>query len=122
MAISFEAGLPPNVEAFVLDFTDAFWQIPLLASEYRFFCAMAMLQGTRTYIAFLRAAQGSTNGPTLWARVIALVARLTQSPFLPSEVRLMCYVDDPLAALSGTPERRRLVTATIILVGSVLGF
>jgi hypothetical protein len=122
MAISFEAGLPPSVEAFVLDFTDAFWQIPLLASEYRFFCAMAMLQGTRTYIAFLRAAQGSTNGPTLWARVIGLVARLTQSLFLPNEVRLMCYVDDPLAALSGTPERRRLITATIILVWSVLGF
>ncbi len=34
----------------------------------------------------------------------------------------MCYVDDPLAALSGTPERRRLITATIILIWSVLGF
>ncbi len=42
--------------------------------------------------------------------------------FLSDEVRLMCYVDDPLAALSGTPERRRLLAATIILVWSVLGF
>ena len=48
MAVSFEAGLPPNVEAFVLDFTDAFWQIPLLPAEYRFFCATAKLRGERT--------------------------------------------------------------------------
>jgi len=122
MAVSFKAGLPPNVEAFVLDFTDAFWQIPLLPAEYRFYCAMAQLGGVRTYFAFLRAAQGSTNGPTLWARVMALVCRLTQSLFLADDVRLMCYVDDPLAALSGSPERRRLLTATIILVWTVLGF
>ena len=121
MAITFQLEQPPMVEAFVLDFTDAFWQIPLLASEYRFYCATAILRGKRAYIAFLRAAQGSSNGPTLWARVIGLVARLTQSLFSSDEVRLMCYVDDPLAALSGTPERRRLITATIILVWTVLG-
>ena len=34
----------------------------------------------------------------------------------------MCYVDDPLAALSGSPERRRILAATIILVWSALGF
>ena len=114
MAINYELGLPAAVESFVLDFTDAFWQIPLLPSEQRFYCATAQLNGARTYVAFLRAAQGSTNGPTLWARVIALVARLTQSLFLPDEVRLMCYVDDPLAALAGSPEHRRLLTLSLI--------
>ena len=122
MALYFDAGTIPTVASFVLDFTDAFWQMPLLPAEYRFYCATAKLKGVRQYIAFLRAAQGSTNGPTLWARVIALVARLTQSLFLADEVRLMCYVDDPLAALSGSPERRRLLTATIILVWSALRF
>jgi hypothetical protein len=122
MALYYPSGTVPAVESFVLDFTDAFWQIPLLPAEYRFYCAMAQLKGVRHYIAFLRAAQGSTNGPTLWCRVIALVARLTQSLFSSEEVRLMCYVDDPLAALSGSPERRRVLAATIILVWSALGF
>jgi len=122
MAISFQLGLPPNVESFVLDFTDAFWQIPLLPSEYRFYCATAQLKGMRTYIAFLRAAQGSTNGPTLWARVIALVARLTQSLFLADEVRLMCYVDDPLPAMSGAKADKMLHASTLMLVWEALGF
>ena len=34
----------------------------------------------------------------------------------------MCYVDDPLAAISGTPERRKLIAAAIILIWTVLGF
>ena len=122
MALGFDDGSVPHVESFVLDFTDAFWQIPVKSAERRFYCAVGQLRGIRTYFAFLRAAQGSTNGPTLWARVIALVARLTQSLFASEEVRLMCYVDDPLAALCGPPEHRRLLAATIILVWSVLGF
>ena len=122
MAVFYNSGLAPAVEAFVLDFTDAFWQVPVRPEEHRFYCATATLDGEKRYLAFLRAAQGSTNGPTLWARVIALVCRLTQSLFTSDEMRLMCYVDDPLAAMSGTPEQRRLMTATIILVWSVLGF
>ena len=122
MALYYKSGQLPSVEAFVLDFTDAFWQVPVRPEEHRFYCATAKLNGEKHYIAFLRAPQGSTNGPTLWARVIALVCRLTQSLFTSDEMRLMCYVDDPLAALSGTPEQRRLLAATIILVWSVLGF
>ena len=34
----------------------------------------------------------------------------------------MCYVDDPLAAISGTPERRKLIATAIILIWTVLGF
>ena len=79
MAISYNAGQQPSVEAFVLDFTDAFWQVPVRPEEQRFYCATAKLDGEKLYLAFLRAPQGSTNGPTLWARVIALVSRLTQS-------------------------------------------
>ena len=47
---------------------------------------------------------------------------LTQSLFRPGEVNLMCYVDDPLAAIMGTEEDRQLFTAIIILVWEALGF
>jgi len=48
--------------------------------------------------------------------------RLTQSLFDPDVLRRMCYVDDPLAALLGDEEERRLNTAIMILVWSALGF
>ena len=47
---------------------------------------------------------------------------LTQSLFLSEELTLMCYVDDPLAALRGTAEERELFVAIMILVGDALGF
>ena len=34
---------------------------------------------------------------------------------------MMCYVDDPLAAIRGTPEERQLHAATLILVWEALG-
>ncbi len=64
----------------------------------------------------LRAAQGSRAAPLLWARLAALLMRLTQSLFKPSEVNLMCFVDDPIAALRGTVLERRTMVAVIILV------
>ena len=35
----------------------------------------------------------------LWARLAALIMRLTQALFDPEDVNLMCYVDDPIAVL-----------------------
>ena len=34
-----------DVEAFAPDFSDAFWQMPIMPEEVRFFCATAILQG-----------------------------------------------------------------------------
>jgi len=48
--------------------------------------------------------------------------RLTQSLFLPSELSLMCYVDDPLAALLGTEYIRRRNAALMVLVWEARGF
>ena len=48
--------------------------------------------------------------------------RLTQSLFETRELALMCYVDDPLAALCGTLEDIRLNAAVVILVWEALGF
>ena len=76
---------------FTLDIEDAFWQIPVMHSEQKFF--MTYL-GDRYYV-LKRAAQGSRAGPLQWASLIALVARLTQG-VLHSDGRLSFYVDDPL--------------------------
>ena len=128
-----------DVGAFVLDFTNAFWQVPINRQEQRFFCATALFtrgrgkkrfargRGNRTqkirkYLAWKRAAQGSAGGPTLWGRVAAQLMRLTQSLYDPDVLRLMCYVDDPLAALRGNEEERQLNAAIMILVWSALGF
>ena len=86
------------VDTVVLDFSDAYWQIPLRDDERTFCCTSAKIKEKRRYLAFLRVAQGSTNVGLLWGRLVAVNMRLTQSLFLPSELSLMCYVDDPLAA------------------------
>ena len=40
------------VQAFVLDFSDAYWQIPLRDNERKYFCATARIKGRRKYLAF----------------------------------------------------------------------
>ena len=47
---------------------------------------------------------------------------LTQSLFAPQDVRLVCYVDDPLAAVRGTTAERKLNMTIMILVWAALGF
>ena len=116
------SGDTDGIEAFVLDFSDAFWQMPIRQEELRFFCATAILKGRRQYLVFLRAAQGSATAPLLWARLAALVMRLTQSLFSPERLSLMCYVDDPLAALRGSKEDRMVSAAMMVLVWEALGF
>ena len=48
--------------------------------------------------------------------------RLTQSLFEASKLRLVCYVDDPLAAVLGTEEERRMMTTLMVLIWAALGF
>lgn len=93
------AAAAEAISAFVLELRDAFWQIPLHPEEQSFYCATATLKGKRKYLGFRRAPQGSSSAPTLWGRVAALIMRLTQAIYDPAEAKLMCYVDDSLAAL-----------------------
>ena len=100
----FEPG--EGIELLVLDFEDAFWNIPLAAGEHRFF--VGRLRGK--FYVFLRAAQGSRNGPLAWAGVISLVMRLVQAVFWDygrCPLRINTYVDDPLAMVRGTQSERR---------------
>ena len=41
----------------------------------------------------------------LWARLVAVIMRLIQTLFDPEDVNLMCYADDPIAALRGIEEQ-----------------
>eukprot|EP00974_Lingulodinium_polyedra_P108918 10541493-Lingulodinium_polyedra.AAC.1 len=68
----------------VLDFSDAFWNVPLCPRERRFF--VARIRG-RFYL-FLRTAQGSRGGPLTWCRLAALVSRLTQGALVVTEARV----------------------------------
>ena len=67
-----------SISAFVLDFNEAFWQVPIRPDEGRYFCATAIFRGKRRWLAYLRVAQGSANAPLLWARLAATIMRLTQ--------------------------------------------
>ena len=46
-----------GMEWFVLDYTDAFWQVPLDPAERRFFCAKIDIDGKTHYVVFLRTVQ-----------------------------------------------------------------
>ena len=68
-------GTDEQLDLLVLDFVDAFWNVPLMASERRFFVGKLRSR----YFVFLRAAQGSRNGPLAWAGVVSLAIRLVQA-------------------------------------------
>ena len=68
-----------NIYYFVCDFQDAFYKIPLLPDERRYF---AVLYKGKIYI-WLRVGQGSLNGPTLFGRLSALAGQFSQSLFSP---------------------------------------
>ena len=84
----------------MLDFTQAFWQIPICPNERRYFIATAILRGKLRWL----------------VRVAALLMVLAQWLFAPDEASLMCYVDDPLAALAGDSDHVSCIAATMTLV------
>eukprot|EP00971_Amphidinium_carterae_P317732 6316215-Amphidinium_carterae.3 len=45
--------------------------------------------------------QGSCKALQVWARLAALLGRVLQSLYDPSEARLQLYVDDPLLTIRG---------------------
>ena len=125
-------GSDTGVEQFVIDASDAFWEIGLHPLERRFFVGKL---GNK-YLVYLRTAQGSRGAPITWAAIFGLVCRCVQSLFFVGtnqtftrsrfEVEIQVYVDDPWAALLGKPkERDRLVTLMIIawrVLGITLAF
>ena len=114
-------GTDEQLDLLVLDFVDAFWNVPLMASERRFFVGKLRSR----YFVFLRAAQGSRNGPLAWAGVVSLAIRLVQACLWEGgkcPARINTYVDDPLTVVRGTETRRNYLVACLVLLFTALGF
>ena len=117
-----KCSLSEGLEWFVLDFSEAFWQVPLEPSERKFFCCRLNIGGKVQYIVFLRTVQGSRGAPLSWARLAALVMRLTQGLFDQDFVKLHCFVDDPIASIRGTPWERKVIATIMMLAWEAIGF
>ena len=66
-----------EVEQFVIDATEAFWELGLDPRERRFFVGKL---GSK-YLIYLRTAQGSRGAPLSWAAAFGLICRCVQSLF-----------------------------------------
>ena len=74
------AATADDVEILVSDAEDAFWQVPLHSSERRFYCSLLRrLDGSTSYLAYNRTAQGSRGAPLSWTVVFGLVCRCALS-------------------------------------------
>ena len=117
------ARLEPNqqVETLILDFVDAFWNVPLAPSERRYFVGKVR----KRFYVYVRAAQGSRNGPLSWAAVISVVLRLTQGMYvhdtIPPALVMQTFVDDPCVTTRGSTEERHMNHAVLVLAWRVLG-
>ena len=133
-ALNDNAGQGIGCEQFVIDATDAFWELGLHPLERRYF--VGMIAGE--YYVYLRTAQGSRGAPLSWSTVFGLICRCVQSLFylgepphnhnrrVPFDADMQVYVDDPWAAISGdTNVRDRNITVMILcwrLLGVRLAF
>ena len=66
-----------NVEQFILDFCEAFRQVPLRPDERRYFVGKIK----QIILSYRRAAQGSRNGPLAWASVVSFLVHMVQAIF-----------------------------------------
>ena len=117
---------PMGAEQFVIDATDAFWELGLHPNERRFF--VGKFRGK--YLIYLRTAQGSRGAPLSWAGVFGLICRCVQSLFylgVGSQTRskfsteLQVYVDDPWAVVIGRQRQRDRFLALMILAWRIIG-
>lgn len=99
-----------GMEWFVVDYTEGFWQIPLHPSERMFFCCKLTTDRRPKLLVFLRAVQGSMGAPLSWARLAALIMRLTHALFY------------PIASIRGLPWERRVSATIMMLLWEAVGF
>ena len=102
----------------MLDFADAFYMLPLVDCEKRYY--VAYYDGF--FYCWDRIAQGSLNGPTAFGRLSALTSRMTQALYPDGELQLQVYTDDPCAAIRGTPRRVKLIATVLALFWRALGW
>jgi hypothetical protein len=105
------------IEFLIADFRDAFYILPNHPSERRFFA----ISYDGKILVFKKTTQGSRGAPLTWARLAALVTRLTQSVTGVKCSRISTYVDDPIVVAVGTQVQRRRIFATTLAIWSALG-
>jgi hypothetical protein len=105
------------LEFLIADFRDAFFIIPNHPKERRFF---AVRYGGEILV-FTKTTQGSRGAPLTWARLAALITRLTQSVTGLQASRISTYVDDPIVAAVGSRRERRRIFAMTLALWSALG-
>ena len=95
-----------DIASYIIDFADAFWQIPSAMVDRRFI----VFSFDGAFYVFLRAPQGSRGAPLLWASVCALCSRLALATVPAQRMRRNTYEDDPeIIVLGTTKERRRFI-------------
>ena len=126
-ALDDNSGNPgEDTEQFVIDATDAFWELGLHPLERRYFVGKI---GDKYYV-YLRTVQGSRGAPLSWATVFGLICRCVQSLFYMGgssrrkthfDSDMQVYVDDPWAAVSGDKPGRDRNIAVMILAWRLIG-
>ena len=106
-----------GVSFLAIDFSDAFYNIPLLPSERCFY--VVYFRGR--WYCLLRVAMGSRNGPQLWGRAAALAGRLAQPNVDPQEARIHMFVEGPIVTITADPMRVNILIAIAMLVWLALG-
>ena len=118
LAMSTRLRAGQHIKYLVLDFSDAFYMMPLWKGELRY-CG-AWYKGA--YYIWLAIPQGSMNGPSVYGRLAALTNRMSQGLFDTTEVRSQLYVDDPCVTLRGDENRCRRLASILICFWLVLGW
>jgi hypothetical protein len=104
--------------AMVADYRDAYHTLPVHESEKRF--GVAKTFGDH-YICFTTIMLGGEAAPLVWGRAGAYLMRSAQAMFLPEELLVECYVDDPFVLAAGSPATRKKFFAIFLLWMLVLG-
>ena len=101
----------------IADFVDAYWVIPLHATERR----SQVAQWKCKWVVFLRTGQGTRESSLTWGMISAMVGRLGQSLYDESELLLQIYTDDPWSVVAGTLQERDDAIACILCLWMVFG-
>ena len=106
------------LEFLIADFKDAFYILPNRRDERRFF--VIVFRGV--YYVFMKTTQGSRGAPLTWARLVAVITRMTQAVTGIGKSRISTYVDDPIIAVLAPKRERDRLFSMILLIWSALDF
>jgi hypothetical protein len=105
-----------SLEFMIADFKDAFYILPNLKEERRFF----VIRFRGEFFVFVKTTQGSRGAPLTWARLAALVTRMTQAMIGIKQARISTYVDDPIIAVLAPKRERDRIFSMVLLLWSAL--